>query len=134
MSFTTTALAALTLTILALGAPSTKMAYAFGGPKDATAGLGIHRETIAPSKKTVIADKPAKWKLSASVFDAEGKTRVLVLYTNAGPWDSKDECVAFAKGDDAALDASLAALLDASVEVIGPEIKGVGTSCVATQE
>src|SRR5258708_6883546 len=102
MSLTTTALAALTLTIIALGAPSTKMAYAAEG-----AGLGIHRETIAPSKKTVIADKPAKWKLSATVFDAEGKTRVLVLYTKAGPWDSKDECVAFAKGDDVALDDSL---------------------------
>lgn len=128
MSLTTTALAALTLTIIALGAPSTKMAYAEG------AGLGIHRETIAPSKKTVVADKPAKWRLAASVFDAEGKTRVHVLYKNAGPWDSKDECVAFAKSDDEELDASLGTLLATSIEVIGNEIQGVGTSCVAPQE
>lgn len=135
MSFTTTALAAFMLTILALGAPSTKMAYAETDPGFASMG---GTRVIEPARKYSIADKPATFRLFASVLSAQGKVIVHVAYAGAGPWDTKQACETFAygSGDGAsALDDAIDALAEATAHVLPKEkIAGVGVSCVPSQE
>lgn len=141
MSFTTSALAALTLTIIALGAPSTKMAYAETDPGFMRVGDGGTKmggsRVIAPGKYS-IADPQHQWKLAASVLDKTGVVRARVSYLSAGPWDTKGECEAFAygSGDGASkLDESIDRLTEAATKVLGASVvAGVGVSCVPSSE
>lgn len=92
---------------------------------------------IAPSKYD-IADPQHQWKLAASVLDKTGVVRARVSYLNAGPWDTKGECEAFAygSGDGASkLDESIDRLKEAATKVLGASVvAGVGVSCVPSSE
>lgn len=140
MSFTTSVLAALTLTIIALGAPSTKMAYAEtdnGFMRVGDGGTKMGGSRVIVPRKYDIADQH-QWKLAASVLDKAGVVRARVSYLNAGPWDTKGECEAFAygSGDGASkLDESIDRLKEAATKVLGASVvAGVGVSCVPSSE